>query len=100
MKTAHRGIRLFVDYGHRWPLGENSTDERPTKYTMEPAGFGPSWNLTRRLRIRPDMRDADNSFGSDGSSPESEVAWKEEGANIAEGLRAEVGAFADVEYDE
>lgn len=67
---------------------------------MEPADFGLSRNLACPLRTWPDTRHAENSFGSDGNLPEREVAWKEEGANIAEERCAEVRAFADAEYDE
>lgn len=99
-EAPRRNIRLFPDYGHRWPLWENSTPEHPTKYTMEPADFGLSEHLTQRLRAWYDTWDAENLHQSGWSSPEHETAWRTDGANIAEELRAEVRAFADVEYNE
>ena len=98
--STRRVIRLFPDYSHRWPLWENSTAERPTNYTMEPADFGLSENLTHRLRTWYDVWDAENLYENGWSSPENETAWKAEGARIAEQLREEVKAFADVEYNE
>lgn len=99
IKSARRVIRLFPDYGHRWPLWENSTAERPTKYAMEPADFGLSQSLTRRLRAWYDVWDAENLYDGDWSSPENRTAWNVEGTSIAELLREEVKTFADVEYD-
>ncbi|MHA7268712.1 hypothetical protein [Arthrobacter sp. HLT1-20] len=98
--SARRIIRLFPDCGHQWPLWENCTAERPTKYTMDPAGFRLSQNLTHRLRTWYDVWDAEKLYESGWSSPENESAWNAEGASIAEQLREEVRAFADVEYDE
>ena len=99
-KLARRVIRLFPDYGHRWPLWENSTAERPSQYAMEPADFGLSQNLTHRLRAWYDAWDAENLYESGWSSAENYMTWKTEGARIAEQLREEVKAFADVDYDE
>ncbi|MBG0741496.1 hypothetical protein IV500_19210 [Paeniglutamicibacter antarcticus] len=99
-KYARRVLRLFPDYGHRWPLWENSTAERPTKYTMEPADFGLSQCLTERLRIWFDVWDAENLYENGWSSPGNEKSWRAEGASIVEQLREEVKAFADVEYEE
>jgi len=99
-EASRRMIRMFPDYGHRWPLWESSTAESPTKYTMEPTDFELSQHLTQRLRSWYDTWDAENLFESDWSSPRNEKLWKEEGASIAEELRAEVKAFADVHYKE
>lgn len=99
-KGARRVIRLFPDYGHPWPLWENSTAEHPTNYAMEPADFGLSQSLSDRLRSWYDVWDAENLYESGWSSPENEMTWKTEGARIAAQLREEVKAFADVEYDE
>jgi hypothetical protein len=98
-KSARRVIRLFPDYGHLWPLWENSTAEHPTKYTMEPADFGLSPAITARLRAWYDVWEAEKLHVSGWSSPDAENAWRAEGAKIAEQLRDEVGTFADVEYD-
>ncbi len=97
-ESARRVIRLFPDYGHRWPLWENSTAERPSKYTMAPADFGLSPKLTSRLRAWYDAWDAENLYENGWSSSENETAWKQEGAIIVEQLREEVRVFADVEY--
>lgn len=99
-KSVRRVIRMFPDYGHRWPLRENSTAEQLTKYTMEPADFGLTQSLTLRLRIWHDAWDAENLYVGGWSSPENETAWNMEGGSIAEHLREEVRAFADVEYGE
>lgn len=98
--AARRVIRLFPDYGHRWPLWENSAPGHPSKYTMEPADFGLSETLTDRLRVWYDAWDAENLYENGWSSRAKELSWKAEGARIAEQLRAEVKAFADVEYSE
>ncbi|ALE91385.1 hypothetical protein AOC05_01845 [Arthrobacter alpinus] len=98
--SVRRVIRLFPDYGHRWPLWEDSTAGRVTKYTMEPADFGLSESLTLRLRTWYDAWDAENLYDGGWSSPENETAWNVEGASIAEQLCEEVKAFADVEYTE
>lgn len=98
-KSARRVIRLFPDYGHRWPLWENSTAERPSKYTMEPADFGLSQDLTDRLRAWYDVWDAEDLYENGWSSRGNEKSWLAEGASIAGQLREEVGAFADVEYE-
>ncbi|MHA7269183.1 hypothetical protein [Arthrobacter sp. HLT1-20] len=96
---VRRVIRMFPDYGHRWPLWENTTAQGQTKYTMEPSDFGLSESLTLRLRTWYDAWDAENLDDSEWSSPENEIAWNIEGVSIAEQLREEVKAFADVEYD-
>lgn len=67
---------------------------------MEPADFTLSQNLIDRLRDWYDTWDAENLCESGWSSPDKEMAWKVQGASIAEQLREEVKAFADVEYDE
>ena len=97
---ARRVIRLFPDYGHRWPLWENSTPGHPSKYTMEPDDFGLSETLTDRLRASYDAWHAETLYENDWRSRAKERAWKAEGASIAQQLRSEVKAFADVEYDE
>ena len=99
-KSVRRVIGLFPDYGHRWPLWENSTRERPTKYTMEPADLGLSQSLTERLRTWYDVWDAENLYENGWNTPENERSWIAEGASIAEQLREEVKAFAEVEYKE
>lgn len=99
-EPARRVIRLFPDYGHRWPLWENSTSEHATNYAMKPADFGLSRTLTDRLRAWYDAWDAENLYENSWSSLANERAWKAERARIAERLRAEVEAFADVEHDE
>ena len=66
---------------------------------MEPADFGLSEALTDRLRAWYDAWDAENLYENGWRSHAKERAWKAEGASIAEQLRSEVKAFADVEYD-
>ncbi len=43
---APRVLRVFFDFGHRWPLWESGTK----KYTMEPSDYGFSAELTEILR--------------------------------------------------
>ncbi|MEO6530729.1 MAG: hypothetical protein ABI563_11615 [Specibacter sp.] len=97
--SARRVIRVFPDYGRRWPLWEDSTAERPSKYAMEPEDFGLSQNLTERLRRWQDTWDAENLDGNEWSSPVNETAWRAEGAAIAQQLREEVESIADVDYE-
>lgn len=66
---------------------------------MKPADFGLSQTLTGWLRAWYDAWDTENLYENGWSSRANERAWKAEGARIAEQLRAEVKAFADVEYD-
>lgn len=96
---TRRVIRLFPDYGRRWPLWEDSTAERPSKYAMEPDDFGLSQNLAERLRSWQDVWDAENLDCNEWSSPANEMAWRAEGAAIAQQLREEVASFADVDYE-
>ncbi|MFJ4169614.1 hypothetical protein ACIPY3_08900 [Paenarthrobacter sp. NPDC089714] len=96
---VRRVIRLFPDYGYKWPLWENNTVEHPTKYTMEPADYGLSRNLTNRLRAWYDTWEAERVYLSGWSSRDKERTWIAQGASIAEQLRYEVRAFADVEYE-
>lgn len=95
-----RVIRLFPDYGHRWPLWENDRPGHPSKYTMVPSDYGLSKELTAKLRAWYDAWDAENLYENGWSSPANELAWKNEGAHLAEQLSDEVKAFADVEYDQ
>lgn len=66
---------------------------------MEPADFDLSQNLTDRLRAWYDVWEAEKLHLNAWSSRDAENAWKAEGASIAEQLRREVQAIADVEYE-
>lgn len=67
---------------------------------MEPADFGLWQSITERLRTWYDVWDAENLYENGWSTTENERSWIAEGASIAEQLREEVKAFADVEYYE
>jgi hypothetical protein len=87
-----RRIRVFPDWGRRWPLWENGTD----KYTMEPSDYGLSHELTTSMRCWYDHWashfDPFDGWDSEDNEPQSKVA----GDLMVERLRAEVGPEFDV----
>jgi hypothetical protein len=88
---------MFPDFGHEWPLWENDHDN----YTMEPSDYGRSDDLSRKLRIWYDEWDAGFAPSADPPQwkPGRGRSWADRGRHIANLLRDEVRAFADVEYD-
>lgn len=92
---------MFPDWGHEWPLWENSTPTHDYGYTMDPSDYSLSESLTAELRRWYDdwercMRPSERPHWV---GEPTEDAWEKEGLRIAELLRAEVAAFADVKYE-
>lgn len=90
-----RVLRMFVDYGHQWPLWETGSD----KYTMEPADYDLSEELTGELRLWWDDWDINGSHPDHGwPSEEHSKRWFNTGFSLARQLAAEVGPDVTVEY--
>jgi hypothetical protein len=96
-----RVIRVFPDWGHEWPLWEDSSPTRESTYTMEPSDYGLSEVLTAELRrwyydwercVRP--FDRPSWIG-----PPTAEGWEATGRLIADKLQAEVASFARVHYE-
>jgi hypothetical protein len=94
-----RIIRLFPDEGRDWPLWEDHTDWRMTGYTMEPADYGLSIELTAALREWNDLWESHFHYARGWDTTANEVDWKQRGELVAARLRDEVKEWADVEYD-
>lgn len=97
--TERRLIRVFPDYGHEWPLWENTTATHDYGYTMSPSDYGLSSELTDRIRAWYDFWDEHQDFDRDWDSPEDKVYWIAEGKDIAASIRAQVKDFADVRLE-
>jgi hypothetical protein len=93
-----RVIRLFPDYGHEWPLWDNSTPERPSNYTMKPEDYGLSDALTAQLAAWYELWEAHCSENG-WDDPAHEAQWRRDGRAIAAQLQREVADFADVSYE-
>lgn len=96
---ARRIIRLFPDYSRDWPLWENSTPTWDVGYTTTPETYGLSgalsndmaaWNVFWETHFDP--------FDGWDNDADRE-RWRAQGETIAARLRAEVAAFADVQYE-
>ena len=87
-----RTIRFRFDYWHPWPLWESSRE----KYTMEPADYQLSPELTELLRHSYKLW-ADHFHHEDGwDSPEAKRRWVEVSQQAFSVLRREVADFAEV----
>jgi hypothetical protein len=88
---------MFPDFGHDWPLFEEGIDT----YTMTPADYDLSPELTAQLRFWHDEWQA--NFDPNANPPSwrgtTRAAWGERGRELAEQLRSEVSALADVKYE-
>jgi hypothetical protein len=97
--TERRLIRIFPDYGHDWPLWENTTSTHDYGYTMEPSDYGLSSQLTERIRAWYDFWEVNQGWDRGWDSPEYESNWIAEGKDIAAAMRAQVNDFADVRLE-
>lgn len=98
MDEGRRQISMFPDWGHEWPLWESTY---PEKHLTEPEDYDLSPELTKRLRDWYDEwdRDFDMQVEPPAWRDGTGVGWSERGREIADQLRKEVQAFADVTYD-
>lgn len=92
-----RLITLAPDYGTDWPVWESSSrwrdaDDRPAENAI-------SAELAALLRDWYDLWEMEFSPTRTWSSRRSEDPWLTQGEALAERLRAEIGDWADVEYD-
>lgn len=87
-----RVIRFFFDHGHPWPLWESGTES----YTMTPADYGLSEELTERLRSAHELWRTHRDLEGTWSSPGARARWREETDQALAVLRREVGDVADV----
>ncbi len=87
-----RTIRFLFDCWHPWPLWESSSE----KYTMEPADYQLSTELTELLRLSYEVW-ADHFHHENGwDSPEAQRRWVEVSQQAFSVLRREVADFAEV----
>ncbi|MGN6741725.1 MAG: hypothetical protein ACTHJL_00305 [Amnibacterium sp.] len=94
-----RTLRVFFDFGHRWPLWESGTDE----YAMAPSDYGFSPELTDLLRRWHAAweRVADFEIGQTDEPPSAEdratlATLRERGLA---GIRAELPAGVEVRVE-
>lgn len=87
-----RTIRFVFEYWHPWPLWESL----PGRFTMEPADYQLSTELTELLRLsyRQWADHFDHDHGWD--SPEEKRRWVEMSQQALALLRREVADFAEV----
>jgi len=88
-----REVRLFPDWGHRWPLWEvgHGTEMSPEDYGLSPG-------LTKRLRRWYDTWYRETDPGDTWNDPQLYQKWQEEGARLAEDLETELGDGFIVKY--
>lgn len=90
-----RSIRLFVDWGHAYPLWESGTD----KYGMEPDDYGLSAELAARLLAWTDTFFDHLVPESGWDTLEREQVWHAEGETLADLLELEVYDIAEVQRE-
>jgi hypothetical protein len=91
-KVSRRVIRIFCDSGAEWPLWEHGL--------MFPEDYGLSAEVTSRLRDWNDYFQEHDSGGKWLVSRESDSAWLERGRCLGLDVEAEVGAFAEVRFQQ
>lgn len=87
-----RTIRFLYEYGHPWPLWESGTG----KYTMEPADYALSEQLTELLRRSYQLWEHHFNHDRGWDSPAEEARWRAASQQALAVLRREVAGFADV----
>lgn len=91
-----RVIRLFPDYGRRYPLWESSTPTWDVGYTTSPETYGLSRELAEDLEGWQAFWEA-HVDPTEGWDREANChKWLRDGRSLTERLRREVAAFADV----
>ncbi|MFJ3394367.1 hypothetical protein [Leifsonia aquatica] len=92
MEQKPRDVRLFPDWGHRWPLWE--AEPGPD---MSPEDYGLSPGLTVRMRRWYDEWFDHFNPGGGWDDPDLGRAWLAEGGRLAHDLRVELGDGFTVE---
>lgn len=94
-----RVIRMFPDYGRRYPLWENSTPTWDVGYTTTPAMYRLSFELSEDLEGWQSFFEthADPFDGWD--SERNLQKWLRDGEWLARRLQEEVQAFADFQLE-
>jgi GNAT superfamily N-acetyltransferase len=96
ISPARRIIRLFPDHGRDFPLWEDGSRTWDVGYTMAPEDYGLSAGLSQSLRDWQSSWEAHADPFAGWDSPAHRDAWIREGRRLADRLRVEVSAFADV----
>ena len=96
---ARRVIRLFPDHGHRWPLWENSTPTWDVGYTTTPETYGLSDQLAEDLAGWYAFWEQHCDPFDGWDTEVNRQRWLRDREWVAERLRSEVAAFADVVLD-
>lgn len=94
-----RVIRLFTDYGRRYPLWENSTQTWDVGYTTTPAMYGLSLELAEDLEGWQSFFETQADPFDGWDSERNLQSWLRDGEWLARRLQEEVQAFADVERE-
>lgn len=94
-----RVIRLFPDYGRRWPLWENSTPTWNVGYTTTPETYGLSEELAADMERWQELWETHFDPSEGWESRAVREWWRSEGESIAARLRVEVADIADVQYE-
>jgi hypothetical protein len=91
-----RQIRLFPDWGRRYPLWENSTLTWDVGYTTTPETYGLSKELAEDLEGWQAFWEAHLDPFEGWDSEVNRQTWLRDGEWLARRLRDEVASFADV----
>ena len=98
-RPGRRVIRMFPDYGRRYPLWENSTPTWDVGYTTTPEMYGLSSELAEDLEGWQAFFET-HADPFDGWDSERNLRkWLRDGEWLARRLQAEVQAFADVQRE-
>jgi hypothetical protein len=87
-----RTIRFFPDWGHAWPLWENSTDG----YDLCPEDLDVSEKLAQDLRQWHDDWSASFARSLEWSTEKVAERWRQSGDQLLARLQEEVWDFAEV----
>ncbi|EOM76180.1 hypothetical protein [Rhodococcus rhodnii] len=90
---------MFPDYGHDWPLWENSTPTGDAGYATEPDIYGLSAPLTVDMASWHNFWERHFHHERGWDCDESREKWRVDGDDILARLRVEVADFADVKYE-
>lgn len=91
-----RVIRMFCDYGRRYPLWESSTPTWDVGYTTTPETYGLSPELAEDLEGWQAFFESHGDPFEGWDSDANLQKWLRDGAWLADRLQAEVQSFADV----
>ncbi|MGL3151679.1 hypothetical protein ACSS7Z_15125 [Microbacterium sp. A82] len=92
-------IRLFPDYGRRYPLWENSTPTWDAGYTTTPETYGLSPELAQDLEGWQALWETHCDPLEGWNSEANAQKWLRDGRWLADRLQDEVASFADVKVE-